>query len=377
VVRGIQEPPRDNLKIIATWIEALERAGAKTPGNHLLLARDELSFVTLVGRSEFTDTEVNAFREAARKMSWEVEWFPGVRPEDTNKIHVLPGPGGKSWYHEAVNKLLSVNREEFLDAWLFRIEPARDDSPFFYDFFKWRSLPRLAEVFGPLWPARAEMGFLVLLISLLWAITFASVLIPGPAILLVRSAEGPSLKYVIILAGYFGCLGVGFMFVEMSFVQIFTRFFGDPVIAAGVVVGTFLFFAGIGSFYSSVVSRGIPGGIVSVACIIGFLVLVFTFVFPLLIESAAGASKSLKYVIGIGIMAVPAFFMGIPFPSGLLKVHENAAPAVPLAWAINGFASVISACAAVLIAMVLGFSILLVTAAVAYLIAGGLSRRMG
>jgi hypothetical protein len=377
VVRGIQEPPRDNLKIIATWIEALERAGAKKPGNHLLLARDELSFVTLVGRSEFTDTEVNAFREAARKMSWEVEWFPGVRPEETNRIHVLPGPGGKSWYHEAVNKLLSGNRQEFLDAWLFRIEPARDDSPFFYDFFKWRSLPRLAEVFGPLWPARTEMGFLVLLISLLWAVTFASILIPGPAILLVRSAEGPSSKYVIILAGYFGCLGVGFMFVEMSFVQIFTRFFGDPVIAAGVVVGTFLFFAGIGSFYSSTVSRSIPGGIVSVSCIIGFLVLAFSFVFPVLLESAAGASEFLKYVIGIGVMAAPAFFMGMPFPSGLLKVHENVAPAVPLAWAINGFASVISACAAVLIAMVWGFSALLVSAAVAYLIAGGLSRRMG
>ncbi len=377
VVRGIQEPARDNLKIIATWIEALERAGAKAPGNHLLLARDELSFVTLVGRSEFTDTEVNAFREAARKMSSEVEWFPGVRPEDTNKIHVLPGPGGQSWYHEAVKKLLSGNREEFLDTWLFRIEPACDDSPFFYDFFKWRSLPRLAEVFGPLWPARAEMGFLVLLISLLWAVTFASILIPGPAILLVRSAEGPSFRYVMSLAGYFGCLGIGFMFVEMSFVQIFTRFFGDPVIAAGVVVGTFLFFAGIGSFCSSSVSCSIPGGIVSVACIIGFLILAFAVAFPLLLESAAGASEFFKYSIGIGVMAVPAFFMGMPFPSGLLKVHKNAAPAVPLAWAINGFASVISACAAVLIAMVWGFSALLVSAATVYLIAGGLSRRMG
>lgn len=43
VVRGIQDPERDNLKIVAMWIEALEKAGASNPGNHLLLARDELS----------------------------------------------------------------------------------------------------------------------------------------------------------------------------------------------------------------------------------------------------------------------------------------------------------------------------------------------
>jgi multisubunit Na+/H+ antiporter MnhB subunit len=44
-----------------------------------------------------------------------------------------------------------------------------------------------------------------------------------------------------------------------------------------------------------------------------------------------------------------------------------------MAWAMNGFASVISACAAVLLAMVYGFNVLLALAAAIYAGAGLLS----
>lgn len=33
---------------------------------------------------------------------------------------------------------------------------------------------------------------------------------------------------------YFAALGIGFMFLKMRFIQIFTRFLGDPVVAAGL-----------------------------------------------------------------------------------------------------------------------------------------------
>ncbi len=54
-------------------------------------------------------------------------------------------------------------------------------------------------------------------------------------------------------------------------------------------------------------------------------------------------------------------------------LHEMAAEAVPVAWAVNGFASVVSACGAVLLAMTIGFRSLFVLAAVLYMSAGLLS----
>lgn len=379
VVRGIQDPERDNLKIVATWIEALQKAGAKNPGNHLLLARDELSLVTLVGKSEFGPEAAKVLRETAEEMSWDVEWFPGVKPEDTNRVHILPGPEGTkvSWYHHALTRLLSPERAEFYERWMSNIQPATDDKPFFYDFFKWQSISKLAAVFGPLWPARAEMGFLVLLMGLAWTITFAAILLPAPIVLLRRGEDAPTGRFLLVLTVYFAGLGTGFMFLEMSFIQIFTRFFGDPVVAAGVVVGSFLFFAGLGSMSSPFLARRVPGGVLTLGIAIAVLVLIDSVVFAEVFEAAAAVSGALKYCLGVALMAPLSFLMGVPFPWGLSRVHETAERAVPLAWAVNGFASVVSASAAVLVAMVFGFSVLLATAAAVYASVGLLSRLLG
>ncbi len=120
IVRGIQEPERDNIKIAATWIESLEREGVNRPGDHLLVARDELAVSTLASKAPLRSGLVERFRAATRVMSWEAEWFPGIRPEETNRIHVLPGPPGTavSWYYHAMVAMLSSQREAFFRNWI-------------------------------------------------------------------------------------------------------------------------------------------------------------------------------------------------------------------------------------------------------------------
>ena len=48
VSRGIQLPPRDNAKIAATVIAALEQSGIARPGAHIAMVRDFLGVCTLV-----------------------------------------------------------------------------------------------------------------------------------------------------------------------------------------------------------------------------------------------------------------------------------------------------------------------------------------
>jgi hypothetical protein len=371
VVRGIQEPERDNIKIVATWIEALERE-TQDPGNHLLVARDELSIATLVGKSPITADTIRRFQWTCEETSWDVEWFPGIAPEQTNRIHVLSGPpgGSISWYQHALRKLLSPERAEFYRDWIANIRPATDDNPFFYDFFKWQSISKLREVFGPLWPARAEMGFLVLLLATAWALITASALLPGPIIRLRKERPSPDATGLALAVMYFAALGTGFMLLEMGFIQMFTRFLGDPVVAAAVVVGSFLLFAGIGSMNQPWVTVRIPGGVLTAVAVIAILVLVFSTAFPVLFEVTADLPFAWKVVAGICVIAPLAFCMGIPFPWGLSVLHHRAAKAIPVCWAVNGFASVISASAAVVIAMTFGFKTLLSLAAIVYGVAG-------
>ena len=375
VVRGIQEPPRDNLKIAATWIEALDKRDVKRPGEHLLMARDELNMATLAARAPVSPETVKVFQEISRSMSWDTEWFPGIRAEQTNRVHTLPGPEGSriSWYHDSMNKLLSDKRNDLYRDWIAQIRPAIDDRPFFHDFFRWKSISRLRQVFGPLWPTRAEMGFLVLLICLIWTVGVAALLLPPAAVLLRRSEHGPSASLIGWVVCFFASLGTGFMFLEMTFIQIFTRFLGDPVFAAATVFGGFLLFAGSGSMVQPRVSDKLPGGILLVTISIAIIVLVDLAVFPYIFAAAAGLSPLWKAVVSLALMAPLAFLMGMPFPWGLSALHRRAKGTISLAWAVNGFASVVSASGAVVVAMAYGFSVLLAMAASIYAVAGGLS----
>ena len=116
MVRGIQDPARDNIKIAATWIEALERNDVKEPGKQIIMARDELAVATLVGRSPFSADLVRELQLVCRNMSWDLDWFPGVRPEQTNKIHLLAGPEGTkvSWYYHAMTENSFARKRRFL-----------------------------------------------------------------------------------------------------------------------------------------------------------------------------------------------------------------------------------------------------------------------
>jgi hypothetical protein len=379
VVRGIQDPERDNFKLAATCVEALEARGALHPLDHMLLARDELSVAALVGRSSFNGGAVEAFRNAAGELSWEADWFPGAGPEETNRVHVLPGPAGQSvsWYYHAMTRLGGADKESFYQQWICNIRPATDDRPFFYDFFRWRSLGRLSQAFGPLWPTRAEMGFLVLVLAAGLTVAVAGLLLPLPLMLLRgRGSTGTAwLKTGAII--YFASLGAGFMFIEMSLIQMFTRFLGEPVLAAALVVAGLLLFAGVGSMIQPVVTDRIPLISLVAPLAAGLLVLLYAGALPWVFARESSLDESLKVALGLGLIAPLAIVMGMPFPWGLSALRGVASDAVPIAWAVNGFASVVSASVAVLMAMSSGFAVVLESAAGAYGLAALLSLVLG
>ncbi|MDX1811681.1 MAG: hypothetical protein R3240_07035, partial [Gammaproteobacteria bacterium] len=65
-----------------------------------------------------------------------------------------------------------------------------------------------------------------------------------------------------------------------------------------------------------------------------------------------------------------AFFMGMPFPQGLNLLTKISPDQIPWAWGINGCASVVSSAAASIIAIHYGFSVVILLALLAYILAG-------
>ena len=72
------------------------------------------------------------------------------------------------------------------------------------------------------------------------------------------------------------------------------------------------------------------------------------------------------------LIAPLAVCMGFPFPLALQKITEQTESYLPWTWGINGCASVISATLATILAIHLGFSIIIILAVSLYIMAAWL-----
>ena len=163
-----------------------------------------------------------------------------------NRYMVLEEP----IYAKAAQALLAPNREQFYEDYLFYVRPATDNSPYFFRFFKWGSLPRLIQGMGAEWVPFVEWGLLTLLATLVQAALVSVVLILLPLIVFARQRKTKKLKRWVIL--YFAGLGLAFMFLEIAFIQKLMLFLAYPIYAVAVVLTAFLIFSGCGSFFAHI-----------------------------------------------------------------------------------------------------------------------------
>ena len=84
------------------------------------------------------------------------------------------------------------------------------------------------------------------------------------------------------------------------------------------------------------------------------------------LQQTVNAGLPLKLLIVFLLTAPPAFLMGIPFPAGLSMVSKTNSSHIPWAWGLNGCISVIRAALATIVAVELGFTAVMLLAALAY-----------
>ncbi len=131
----------------------------------------------------------------------------------------------------------------------FDIAPSTDEQPYFFDFFKWRTLPELMVIRRAGGAGLLELGNLILVATLVQATLLSAVLIMAP--LWTKRRVFARSSQIWRVATYFFALGLGFLFVEIAFIQKFILFLGHPLYAVAVVLTGFLLFAGVGSAASS------------------------------------------------------------------------------------------------------------------------------
>jgi SAM-dependent methyltransferase len=355
-------PARNPLKLLATLAAVLE---ARAPGeieHHIAAVRSWGAITFVVSKAPLADDAVARIREYCEEMSFDPLLLPGLRMEERQQFNQLQD----SLFFGQVDALLRPGRDSLYRSYAFNIRPATDQRPFFSQFLRWRHLPQLSE-----WASRQnlpflELGYLVAVVTLAQLSLVALILIILPLFKLRRRAPkagGLRLRWIWL---YFGGIGLGYMFLEIVLIQQFILFFGNPIYAATAAVGVLLIASGAGSYYSGQLQLKMRR-LQLVPLLIAGLLAGLAFALPTLLQAAVGWPLALKALLFLALVAPLGFCMGIPFPAGLSLVAQRQPQAVPWAWAVNGFLSVISAALAAIVAVELGFSWALLLAAGGYL----------
>jgi len=178
------------------------------------------------------------------------------------------------------------------------------------------------------------------------------------------------------LLTYFSCLGAGFITLELVFIQKFTHLIGSPLYTYSTVIFTMLLSAGLGSAASE--KLGITPHQKWTIPFIGILVLgtALTLLYPELSHLALGLPLGGR-ILASGAMIFPlGFFLGMPFPLGILAITGHPRGAIAWAWGMNGLFTVAGGFAAILISMGYGFSVAIGVALFLYAIAFGIFPRL-
>jgi len=364
ITRWVKLPPRDTLKLFATAIAALRAGGSSDPGQQLILIRGWQTSTLLIKNGAVTAQDIERVRSFCAARSFDVAWYPGITRGETNRYNRLREP----WFHDAAVALLGDASGRFLDDYKFNLRPASDEQPYFFNFFKWQTLPEVLQLRERGGASLADAGYLVLVATLVQAVIASLLLILLP-IWIYQRRTNPVKQDVrrSMVAGYFFILGLAFLFIEIAFIQKLLLFLHHPLYAIAVVLSSFLIFSGLGSAWLGRVPPGGRGRLLSRA-VTGIVVLGTLYLLALdpLLARLAMLPDALRILISVALIAPLAFCMGMPFPLGLGRLADYAPGLIPWAWAINGCASVISAVLATLLAIHFGFSTVIAAALALY-----------
>jgi hypothetical protein len=295
---------------------------------------------------------------------------------EANRHNILDRPH----FFEGTTAILNKTAgREFFSRYKFQLEPATDDRPYFFHFFKWSTLPELISLRASGGLPLLGQGYLVLIATFAQAVLASVLLILIPLWFGYRrtAKTSPSFNHHnrLWVVTYFFSLGIAFLFIEMAFIQKFILFLRHPLYAMGVVISGFLLFAGLGSNYSSRLKESTASRrnalILPVAAIVG-IALLYLYLLPVLFQHLLWLPDPLKVIVSLCLIAPLAFCMGIPFPLGLSSLSFRAPELIPWAWGINGCASVISAVLATLLATHIGFRGIVVAAVCLYFLAAAI-----
>src|SRR3954468_18722110 len=342
--------PREALRVVSVAMNTLQHFGSVDISHHFMviaageLNEDGIAVAVLTKKSSFTADEETTVKQF-------------LKDHPPLKLLYAPSEPGAN----AFTRLLqSGDPYAFSAKYAYNVSPVTDNAPFFFFTLKpehiWRSLVRPG---GLDWKVNLGVAVLAMLLLISIFAVLAFLIVP---LLLQTEASGNSASIL-----YFVAIGLGYILVEVTFIQRFVLFLGHPTYALTVVVFLMLLSSGAGS----VISRrwiAAPQRVWVPLLITASALMLYVWILSQILNSLVGVPFPAKLVISALLLAPLGFAMGMPFPAGL-RARARSGESIEWAWAMNAASSVLGSVLAIVIAIQFGLNVTLVCGAAAYLVA--------
>lgn len=347
--------PSETTRLLSLGVAALLDSAIVEPRRHLVLVTRERVATLMVSPSPFTDDDGRRIREISDRHGFSIQ----ASPWNDHGTNTALARIAASTSHDALE---AATRDPYLD-----FTPPTDRRPFFFNMLKpagvWKGDNPGGEgiVAGNLGATRTLIA--------LSGVAFVLVvtIIGWPLFLAGRPKTAPGLFPAA--STYFALIGLGFIFVQIPFLQRFSVYLGHPTYTFSIILFLMILAAGLGSFASERLNvDGSRRRLLVLPLAIAVTTLIEMVLLQPAIESTVAWSLPLRTIVVAGFVAPLAFGLGFCFPVGLRLVGRRAPALNAWMWGINGACGVMASIVAVMVSMWMGIEINLLVAAVLYLL---------
>jgi predicted membrane-bound spermidine synthase len=287
----------------------------------------------IIKNNPFTDSEINLAKERIANNNARVIAMPGGYIQPPYDILLLD----KNYYHS------QQLQESDLRA-ILKLKPPTDDSPF---YFAKEQVPNQMILL-----LETVLGVSAVLALLLIYYSRRNRVLP------IMSSTSSWFHMIFVIF-----IGLGFMFLEITFIQKFLLLLGTPIMALTVILFSILLSSGIGAYLSGRLFHKNPykAVVVSIPLLVG-IVLAYYGLLQGIIDSAIILQLPQRIMLTFALLSPAGLLMGFQFPSitRMASRHSNQGEHtdenITLLWGVNVIASVIATVLTAISSMVIGFN---------------------
>jgi hypothetical protein len=325
----------------------------------------------VVKNTPFTSAELNLVKERIAKSDAKVISMPGEYTQPPYD-KLLSGSAGSSTIYTNYNQQQDSQVSFDPNKSILDLKPPTDDSPFY--FAKERIPNQMIVLLETVIGVSAVLALLLIYYSKVNKRTIRP-----------NASSSSLLRFQII---FVILIGLGFIFLEITFIQKFLLLLGTPIMALTVILFSILLSSGIGAYLSGRLFKKDPykAVIVSIPLLALTVVLYYSFL-PRIIDSGIVFELHKRIALTFALLLPAGILMGFQFPSiTRMASLSSSAPSsflseernqdsrgradlsttsssgegtgedVTLLWGINVTASVIGTVLTAISSMVIGFS---------------------